>query len=218
MIALLIPLLSLWLCMAALLIDGFAIPFAQIKAEHLSADCINQASLAGDAAIAADSDEARGCAKHLKPVVSLFAAEGSVQAQAYSLEVPASTRCGLAMALCKLPKQRAESISASDYRAIRYENNHCELTGQKAWLLAEPSVHSASAQIGLVPLIDCEQPSPILIDLADWHCADYEQGLLRWWGAASRLLSPCLVSASQLAQGIDIAKPSLGRSLRLRQS
>ncbi|NDH35023.1 MAG: hypothetical protein EBX67_06040, partial [Betaproteobacteria bacterium] len=72
--------------------------------------------------------------------------------------------------------------------------------------------------LGLVPVLDCDQQGPLAIDLRDWHCLDQQADTLRWWGAASKLGSPCLLSAQQIAAGIEQARPMLGRSLKLRQS
>ncbi|NDH29279.1 MAG: hypothetical protein EBX72_02145 [Betaproteobacteria bacterium] len=59
LIALLLPLLSLWIAIALAVIDGFALPLARMKADHLTADCIQQASLREDGAIPPHSDAAK---------------------------------------------------------------------------------------------------------------------------------------------------------------
>ena len=219
LIALVIPLLTLWLALASLLSEGMALPLGVMRADHASADCVNQVSLAHDSAVAPDSEDARHCLKdHVQ--------QGMTQtyrydAKAHSISVPASTRCGLSIALCKLPQQHAQAVAPDDYRAIRYEKHHCELADQKASMLdhsPDSTDSPVQAFIGLVPLLNCDHPSPAVVDLSDWHCADFQHGVLRWWGAASRFSSPCLLSDTNIAEGTEAARPAIGRALKLRKS
>ncbi|NDG55086.1 MAG: hypothetical protein EBX56_03845, partial [Betaproteobacteria bacterium] len=77
MIALLLPLLSLWIAIALAVIDGFALPLARMKADHLTADCIQQASLREDGAIPPHSDAAKACARSLAPTLSFALPDAS---------------------------------------------------------------------------------------------------------------------------------------------
>jgi hypothetical protein len=233
LIALLIPLLAFWLSIALVLIDGFALPLARMKAEHLAADCVYQASLLSDQAIAEGSDQATACEKHLDGAASPrfgkdVLSSPSESLRAYSVTSPAATGCALEIALCGQPQRRAEAIASADFRAIRYEKHRCLLDGQRAIVSVSQQAfdqHSGTAKthpgqgendsIGLAPIIDCQQEGPIAIGLSDWQCVDYHHDVLRWWGSASRLSSPCLRSASQLSRGLEAATPMLGRVLKL---
>lgn len=239
MIALLLPLLSLWIAIALAVIDGFALPLARMKADHLTADCIQQASLREDGAIPPHSDAAKACARSLAPTLSFALPDASSSGRpladakpGYSITSAATTRCAIPIALCVLPHAPGEPLAAGSYRAIRYEYHQCELNAQRAYLIESlPNQSSAGSSnpialtgtgqafaLGLVPVLDCDQQGPLAIDLRDWHCLDQQADTLRWWGAASKLGSPCLLSAQQIAAGIEQARPMLGRSLKLRQS
>jgi hypothetical protein len=233
MISLLIPLLSLWLSFALALIDGFALPLARMKAGHEAADCIQQQSLAVDQAINEHSEQAGACGKALAINTSLWfgsqaTASAREPAQAYSIEKPHHTSCALEVAICVRPEQQGEVIAVSNLRSIRYENNRCELEGQRAMIaeFQEPSGLSAKPdsgnspmpRLGLAPLIGCDQQGAIELATADWHCVEEQDRQLRWWGPASKLESPCLVSTRQGAQAFEAATPAIGRKLYLRQS
>ena len=233
MISLLIPLLSLWLSLALALIDGFALPLARMKAGHDAADCIQQQSLAGDQAIDEHSEQAVACGK--PPIIStslLFGSQmpASAQepAQAYSVTKLHPTSCALEVAICVRPEQQGEAIAMSNLRSIRYENNRCELEGQRAMIVGfqEPSGINSKPdsngtlvpRVGLAPLIHCEQQGAIELANADWHCVDELDQQIRWWGPASKLGSPCLVSTRQGAQAFETATPAIGRKLYLLQA
>ncbi|HAB47601.1 MAG TPA: hypothetical protein DCE31_05065 [Lautropia sp.] len=234
LITLLIPLLSFWLSMGLVLIDGFALPLARMKAEHLAADCVHQASMLSDGAIAEGSDQARACEKHLDAAKSphvgkAFLSTASEPLRAYSVTRPAATVCALEIALCAQPQVRGEAMALSDIRVVRYEKNRCFLADQRAVVTASQQAFDRDAgagpaypgevskpNMGLAPIINCQQQGPVEIGLSDWQCVDYHHDVLRWWGSASRLSSPCLHAASQLSQGLESAAPMLGRELKLR--
>jgi hypothetical protein len=235
-ITLLIPLLGFWLSIALLLIDGFAMPLERMKAEHRAADCIVQVSLLKDQAIAQGSDQAKDCEKALDLTAALklgkvLSGKNIESARAYSITSQTPTACALEFALCVQPENRAEPIALNDYRRIRYENHRCSLEAQRILMLSsqqisEPDSIAGSAgqdgvlspQVGLAPLINCNQQGSIEIATGDWHCIESHNNSLRWWGLASQLSSPCLRSASQLSQGLEFASPSIGRMLKLRQT
>jgi hypothetical protein len=233
MISLLIPLLSLWLSLALALIDGFALPLARMQAGHEAADCIRQQSLAADQAIDEHSEQASACGKPLAVSTSLWfgsqtppSAQGP--AQAYSTTKPHPTSCALEVAVCAWPEQRGEVIASSNLRTIRYENHRCQLEGQRATIVGfkepsglstKPDSDSASLpKLGLAPLIQCDQQGSIALESSDWHCFDEQDQQLRWWGHASKLGSPCLVSTRQSSEAFEAATPAIGRKLYLRQS
>lgn len=208
MITLLIPLLGFWLSIALLLIDGFAMPLERMKAEHRAADCIVQVSLLKDKAIAEGSDQAKDCEKSLDLTAALklgkvLSGKNIESVGAYSITSQTPTACALEFALCVQPENRAEPIALNDYRRIRYENHRCSLEAQRIFMLSSQQISEpdsiagnagqdgvSSPQVGLAPLINCNQQGPIEIATGDWHCIESDNNSLRWWGLCFSIIKP----------------------------
>ncbi|NBT66035.1 MAG: hypothetical protein EBT32_11775 [Betaproteobacteria bacterium] len=115
LIALLLPLLSLWIAIALAVIDGFALPLARMKADHLTADCIQQASLREDGAIPPHSDAAKACARSLAPTLSFALPDASSSGRPLApalLQPAAQSRLRFAFCLMRRASRLLQEVTA----------------------------------------------------------------------------------------------------------
>jgi hypothetical protein len=213
-IAVLVALIGLWVSLALLLVDGFALPLGVMKAEYNAAQCVHRQSFESNQAWSRDSEVARHCAAPIQRSAGLKYPAGSAGVYvAHAQAVPAPTRCALGVALCKVPSEVGAGVSRDALRVLHQPADRCELERLLGSVPAPTSLASLAGEVGLAPLIDCMQPSAP-VSLEQWQCVSVDGDRVLWWGAAARLGGPCLA----LRDASEVATPAIGRRLEVSAS
>jgi len=213
-IAVLVALLGLWLSLALVMVDGFALPLGSMMAEHSAAQCLHRLSFEADRAWGRDSEAALQCASPIQRSAGVQHPSGPAGHRVADAQaVPAPTRCALGVAMCRLPSAIGSGVPRDALRALQAPADRCALEGLRGSAQIPASLATLPDQLGLAPLVDCSHASAA-IALEQWQCVSVEGDQLLWWGAAARLGGPCLASGD----ASESATPAIGRRLEVSAS